>query len=84
MGRDKALVELDGRPMALIAADALRVAGADRVVVDRWRSGAVSRPSAWRCTPTTTPGRGRSARIVTALGLDTTTGPDRDRHGAGL
>ncbi|MGZ4786460.1 MAG: molybdenum cofactor guanylyltransferase [Acidimicrobiales bacterium] len=33
MGRDKALVEVGGRPLALIAADALRDAGAAPVVV---------------------------------------------------
>jgi molybdenum cofactor guanylyltransferase len=33
MGRDKALLEVDGRPLALIAADALRGAGADDVFV---------------------------------------------------
>jgi molybdopterin-guanine dinucleotide biosynthesis protein A len=32
MGRDKALVEVAGRPLALIAATALRAAGATRVV----------------------------------------------------
>ena len=32
MGRDKALVEVDGRPLALIVATALRAAGATRVV----------------------------------------------------
>ena len=33
MGTDKALVEIDGRPMALRVADALRAGGAERVVV---------------------------------------------------
>ena len=32
MGRDKALIEIEGRPMALRVADALRLAGADPVI----------------------------------------------------
>ncbi len=68
MGTDKALVEVGGRPLALIAADALRTAGADRVVAvggDRERLEALG----LEVHPDDHPGEGPLGAIVTALGL---------------
>ena len=67
MGRDKALVPVDGVAMARRVADALVAAGADRVVAVGGdeaaldRLGLVSRPDRW-------PGEGPLGGLVTALG----------------
>lgn len=66
MGRDKALVEVDGVPMARRVADALASAGADRVVAVGGDAGALGRlglhavPDGW-------PGEGPLGGILTAL-----------------
>jgi molybdenum cofactor guanylyltransferase len=80
MGRDKALVELGGRPLALIAADALRAAGANRVVVvggDGDGLGALG----LEVHPDDHPGEGPLGAIVTALGLDSSTDRPLDPTG---
>jgi molybdenum cofactor guanylyltransferase len=67
MGRDKALVPVDGVAMARRVADALTAAGADRVVAVGGdaaalrRLGLASRPDRW-------PGEGPLGGLVTALG----------------
>jgi molybdopterin-guanine dinucleotide biosynthesis protein A/rhodanese-related sulfurtransferase len=67
MGRDKALVEVGGRPLAVIAADALRRAGASQVtVVGGDGSGLAGVGLAVR--PDDHPGEGPLGAIVTALG----------------
>jgi len=67
MGRDKATLLLDGRPLAVRVADELRAAGAGRVEAVGGdadalrRAGLVHRPDRW-------PGEGPLGGIVTALG----------------
>ena len=68
MGRDKALIEIDGRPLALIAADALRAAGADRVVVVGGDADALA-GHGLEVHPDDQPGEGPLGAIVTALEL---------------
>lgn len=77
MGTDKALIEVGGRPLALIAADALRAAGAGRVVAiggDRDGLEAIG----LEVHPDDHPGEGPLGAIVTALGLGL--GLDIDLH----
>jgi molybdopterin-guanine dinucleotide biosynthesis protein A len=66
MGRDKALLPVDGRPMALRVADALRTAGATEVLAIGGDAGALGalgldvRPDGW-------PGDGPLPATITAL-----------------
>ncbi len=66
MGRDKALIEIDGRAMATMAVDALRDAGAAHVVViggDQMALEAMGHD--WR--PDQYPGEGPLGGVITAL-----------------
>lgn len=66
MGRDKAFVEVDGRPMALLAAEALASAGAAEVfVVGGDRVGFEALGLAW--VADRHPGQGPLGGIITAL-----------------
>jgi molybdenum cofactor guanylyltransferase len=70
MGRDKALIEVDGQPLAMRVADALTQAGAVDVRAVGGDAGALGRlglttvPDRW-------PGAGPSGGIITALGAMT-------------
>jgi molybdenum cofactor guanylyltransferase len=72
MGRDKALLPLDGVPMAVRVATALRDAGATDVVAVGGDAGALA-ALGLRVVPDDEPGAGPLAAIVTALGAG---GPD--------
>ncbi len=76
MGRDKALVEIDGRALARIAADALHAAGATDVIViggDREGLGALD----LQVHADDHPGEGPLGAIITALGrADPADAPD--------
>ena len=66
MGRDKALIVVEGRPLAVRVADAIAAAGATRVVavggdVDALRNAGL------HAVPDTEPGAGPLAGLVTAL-----------------
>src|SRR3954465_1638828 len=77
MGRDKALVEVDGRALARVAADALLAAGATDVVViggDPDRLGALG----LQVHPDDHPGEGPLGAIRTALGLADPAGASDD------
>jgi molybdopterin-guanine dinucleotide biosynthesis protein A len=68
MGTDKALIEIDGRALALRVADALAAAGATEVIAvggDLGRLGALGLDA----RPDRAPGQGPLAGIVTALEL---------------
>lgn len=67
MGRDKALVEVDGRPMVLAAVEALSGAGAAEVVVVGGDAVALS-ALGLRVVPDEHPGEGPLGGLVTALG----------------
>jgi molybdenum cofactor guanylyltransferase len=66
MGRDKALVEVDGTAMARRVADALRSAGADRVVAVGGDADALSRRGL-HVVPDRWPGEGPLGGLITAL-----------------
>jgi molybdopterin-guanine dinucleotide biosynthesis protein A len=66
MGRDKALVEVGGRPLARIAADALRAAGAAEVVAVGGDGSALS-ALGLRWVPDRWPDEGPLGGVVTAL-----------------
>ncbi len=71
MGQDKAFVEVGGRPMAAIAADALRAAGAAEVIAV---GGDLARLTALgfdRAVADEHPGEGPLAGLLTALGAAT-------------
>jgi molybdopterin-guanine dinucleotide biosynthesis protein A len=71
MGRDKALLEVGGRPMAAIAASALRDAGAvDVVSVGGDRAGLEALGLRWMADAH--PGEGPLGAIITALEATTT------------
>ena len=87
MGRDKALVEVDGRPLALIAADALRAAGATACRGHRRRRSTASAALGPRGARRRPPGRGTARRHrhrPRPRLVDRRPRPDRHRHGAGL
>ncbi len=65
MGRDKALLELDGRPMIALVADRLRQV-ATEIIIAAGVSNAYS-PYADRCVPDRYPGVGTLGGIHTAL-----------------
>lgn len=69
MGEDKALVEVAGRPLAVIAADALRTAGATEVLAVGGGPRALSRLAGYGLRPRGDdhPGEGPLAGLVTAL-----------------
>ena len=66
MGRDKALVEVDGRPMAVRVADALRQAGADPVVAVGGDAEALGRLG-FTVVPDEEPGAGPLNGVASAL-----------------
>jgi molybdopterin-guanine dinucleotide biosynthesis protein A len=70
MGRDKALVEVDGRALAQIAADALAEAGATEVVVIGGDVVALAALGLY-VVPDDHPGDGPLGAIITALGWAT-------------
>jgi molybdopterin-guanine dinucleotide biosynthesis protein A len=67
MGRDKALLEVDGRPLAVIAADALRGGGAGDVVAV---GGDLAALEAWGLSTVADrwPGEGPLGGLLTAFG----------------
>ena len=70
MGRDKALVAVDGTALATTAASALRSAGAAEVLaVGGDRHGLEALGSFDRCVPDDAPGEGPLGGILTALGV---------------
>ena len=66
MGRDKALLEVGGRPLAAVAGDALRAAGADPVLAVGGDGGALA-PLGLVPVPDDHPGEGPLGGVVTAL-----------------
>lgn len=66
MGEDKALVDVDGRPLAGIAADALQAAGADEVFAVGGDARGLE-ASGLRVVPDEFPGEGPLGGILTAL-----------------
>jgi molybdopterin-guanine dinucleotide biosynthesis protein A len=85
MGRDKALVEVDGRPMAVRVAEALAAAGAGEANVIAV-GGDAGRLSAHGLTavPDRWPGAGPLGGILTALGAKAGPGPDPGRPAADI
>jgi len=70
MGRDKALIEIDGRPMAAIAADALTAAGARTVSVIGGDATALARHGLHTVTDRY-PGEGPLGALLTAFAAGT-------------
>ena len=66
MGRDKALIEVDGLPLAAVAANALRAAGADPVVAVGGDEEAL-RHLGFDVVPDDHPGEGPLGGVLTAL-----------------
>jgi molybdenum cofactor guanylyltransferase len=66
MGRDKALLPVEGRPLAAVVGDALRAAGADPVLAVGGDGDALGRLGL-RPVPDDHPGEGPLGGIVTAL-----------------
>ena len=81
MGRDKALVEVDGRPMAVRVAEALAAAGAADVVAVGGDAGRL-RAHGLTTVPDRWPGAGPLGGILTALGHEAA-GDDTDDGDAG-
>ena len=69
MGRDKALLEVEGRPLARVAADALRLAGAGRIVAVGGDTSALTARGI-ETVADAYPGEGPLGGIITALRLD--------------
>jgi molybdopterin-guanine dinucleotide biosynthesis protein A/rhodanese-related sulfurtransferase len=69
MGRDKALLEVDGRPLAAIAAAALVEAGADGPVLAVGGNGAALRRLGLEPVPDRYPGEGPLGAVLTALAV---------------
>jgi len=67
MGRDKALIDVDGVPLAVRVAEALRLAGATSVVAVGGDAPAL-RALGLRCRADDHPGEGPLAATITALG----------------
>lgn len=66
MGRDKALIEIDGRPLARVAADALDGAGASEVLAVGGDAEALTRLGL-RVVPDGWPSEGPLGGVITAL-----------------
>lgn len=82
MGRDKALIHVDGRALAVRVAAALREAGASDVVAVGGDLGAL-RAAGLAAVPDTQPGEGPLAGIVTALGYPCPSDPPGPRDSPG-
>lgn len=80
MGRDKALIEVDGRPLAARVADAVATAGAGAVVAVGGDLAAL-RDAGLSAVPDDEPGAGPLTGVVTALGVAGCDGASAQRQG---
>lgn len=81
MGRDKALIEVDGRPLAARVADAVAEAGAGAVVAVGGDLAAL-RAAGLAAVPDDEPGAGPLVGVVTALAVAGSEGATARREGA--
>lgn len=81
MGRDKALIEVDGRPLAARVADAVAEAGAGAVVAVGGDLAAL-RAAGLAAVPDDEPGAGPLVGVVTALAVAGSGGATARREGA--
>lgn len=81
MGRDKALIEVDGRPLAARVADAVAAAGAGGVVAVGGDLAAL-RAAGLAAVPDDEPGAGPLIGVVTALAVAGSGGAAAGREGA--